>query len=253
MSVSKQQRQDDLAQLIYARGAIRTDELIELFDVSPMTLYRDLATLEAKRLVHRSRGEVSAVAHSISETPMSFRLMQEVSAKEAIARATALALVDYSTIFLDDSSTALGAVDYLDESQQKTYITNSLAMSRALSQRPVGKLISLGGVYNNQLDAFFGPTATSELRNLRPSAVVLGAAAVQNGAVYHPFAEVASFKALALSQAEFSVLVATASKFTRTSLHKMATVSDFDCVIIDDSTPDSVVAQLKEETHVIVA
>lgn len=253
MSVSKQQRQDDLAQLIYSRGVIRTDELIDLFDVSPMTLYRDLATLEAKRLVRRSRGEVSALANSISETPISFRLMQEVSAKAQIARAAAETLADYSTIFLDDSTTALAIVDHLDESVQKTYITNSLAMSRALSQRSGGKLISLGGIYNSQLDAFFGPTATAELTNLRPSAVVVGAASVQNLAVYHPYAEVASFKALAMSQAEFSVLVVTASKFTRTSLHKMADISDFDCVIVDDAVPEDIVAELREETHVIVA
>lgn len=253
VSVSKQQRQDDLAKLIYARGAVRTDELIELFDVSPMTLYRDLATLEARRLVRRSRGEVSALASSMSETPMSFRLMQDQAAKTSIAQAAVKALADYGTVFIDDSSTALHIVDHLDGAAQKTYITNSLAASRALSQRPLGKLISLGGNYNAQLDAFFGPSATSELANLRPSAVVLGAASVNNLAVYHPYADVASFKALAMAQADFSILVVTAVKFTRTSLHKMADISEFDCVITDAVTPDDVISRLKNETHVIVA
>ena len=156
VSVSKQQRQDELARLIYERGSIRTDELIELFDVSPMTLYRDLATLESKRLVRRSRGEVAAVTNSTSETPISFRLVQDVSAKAKIAKAAAEILADYSTIFLDDSTTALAIVDLLPDVQQKTYITNSLAVSRALSQSVQGKLISLGGTYNPQLDAFFG-------------------------------------------------------------------------------------------------
>ena len=253
VSVSKQQRQDDLAKLIYARGAIRTDELIELFDVSPMTLYRDLATLEARRLVRRSRGEVSAMASSMAETPMSFRLMQDRPAKGSIAQAAVAALADYATIFIDDSSTALRIVDHLDDAAQKTFITNSLAASRALSQHTLGKLICLGGVYNAQLDAFFGPAATSELANLRPSAVVIGAASVHNMAVYHPYADVASFKALAMAQAEFSVLVATAVKFTRASLHKMADISDFDCVITDAATPENIVARLREETDVIVA
>lgn len=253
MSGSKQQRQDDLAHLIYARGAVRTDELIELFDVSPMTLYRDLATLEERRLVRRSRGEVSALATSMSETPMSFRLMQNQTAKAAIARAAVTTLADYSTVFIDDSTSALATVEHLDDVDKKTYITNSLAASRALSQRPVGKLICLGGIYNTQLDAFFGPTATAELANLRPSAVVLGAASVHNLAIYHPYAEVASFKALAMAQAEFSVLVVTAVKFTRRSLHKMANISDFDCVITDSQTRGDVISKLKEETHVIVA
>lgn len=253
VSVSKQQRQDELARLIYERGSIRTDELIELFDVSPMTLYRDLATLESKRLVRRSRGEVAAVTNSTSETPISFRLVQDVSAKAKIAKAAAEILADYSTIFLDDSTTALAIVDLLPDVQQKTYITNSLALSRALSQSVQGKLISLGGTYNPQLDAFFGPTATKEITNLNPSAVVVGAASVQNLAVYHPYAEVGSFKSLAMSQAEFSVLVVAAPKFKRTSLHKMAEISDFDCVITDDGIDEETLAELRGETHVIVA
>lgn len=253
MTASKQERQDDLARLIYDRGVIRTDELIELFDVSPMTLYRDLATLEAKRLVRRSRGEVSAVTNSRSETPISFRLMQDVAAKAKIAKTAAEVLADYSTIFLDDSTTALTIVDELTDTQQKTFITNSLAMSRALAHKVTGKLISLGGIYNSQLDAFFGPTATKEITNLSPAAVVVGAASVRNLAVYHPYAEVGSFKALAMSRAEFSVLVVAASKFTRTSLHKMADLSDFDLVITDDSIPKDTLATIAQETHVITA
>lgn len=253
MGLSKQQRQDDLAQLIYSRGAIRTDELIELFDVSPMTLYRDLATLESKRLVRRSRGEVSALASSLSETPVSFRLLQESEAKDVVARAAAAELSEYSSIFFDDSTTALAIVEYLDDATQRTYITNSLAVARALSKRSLGKLIFLGGIYNPPLDAFFGPTTTAELENLRPAAVVLGAASVQNLAVYHPYAEVASFKALALSQAEYSLLVTTASKFARTSLHKMVDISEFDCVIVDDAVPAETVEGLRAETRVLVA
>lgn len=253
VAASKQERQDELARLIYERGAIRTDELIELFDVSPMTLYRDLATLESKRLVRRSRGEVSAVINSSSETPISFRLMQDTSAKAKIAKAAAQVLAGYSTIFLDDSTTALAIVDELTDTQQKTYITNSLAMSRSLSHKVKGKLISLGGTYMPQLDAFFGPTATREITNLSPAAVVVGAASVHNLAVYHPYAEVGSFKTLAMSRAEFSVLVVAAPKFARTSLHKVADISDFDCVITDDSVPAETLAQISRETHVITA
>lgn len=250
---SQQQRQDHIAELIFARGIARVDDLIELVDVSPMTLYRDLASLEARKVIHRSRGEVSAVATSMSETPVSFRSRQEVEAKEAVAREAARRLAPHYSIFCDDSTTVSTTIPYLEDTGQKTFITNSLSISREISAIDHAALITLGGRYRHQLDAFFGPMTNTALSGLSPNVGIFGTAAIKDNVLYHPYAEVAAFKAASIAKSEVSILLVTTSKFQRTSLYKMASVADFNLVIVDSGVPAPVIESMEQHTTVVVA
>lgn len=250
---NQQQRQDKLAELIFSRGVANIDELIQLVDVSPMTLYRDLAALESRRVIHRSRGEVSAVATSMSETTVGFRSRQEIDEKAAVGRLAAEHLASRYSIFFDDSTTVLSAIDNLTETAQKTFISNSLTTSRKLASVDHADLITIGGRYRHQLDSFFGPMAMRELETLTPSVTVVGTAAIKNNVLYHPYSEVAAFKNRAVQRAEYAILLATASKFTRTSLYKMAEVSYFDMVIVDWLVPQEIIDQMSTQTRVEVA
>ena len=250
---SQQQRQDRLAELIFSRGVVNVDELIEIVDVSPMTLYRDLASLEARRVIHRSRGEVSAVATSMSETTVGFRSRQEVEAKAVIGQVVAERLSSYYSIFLDDSTTALAAIDSLTDTAHKTFITNSLTTCRQLAGHEHADLIMIGGRYRHQLDAFFGPMAMAALDSLTPNVAVVGTAAIKDNVLYHPYSEVAAFKNKLVKRADKAILLATASKFTRTSLYRMADVSDFDTVIVDATVPREHIEDMSEHADVFVA
>lgn len=243
---SKAERQDRLATLIFARGSVRVDELQESAGVSPMTLYRDLADLEAKHVVQRSRGEVSAAASSLSETPFAFRLGQETEAKEAIARAAQDLVGRGDSVLVDDSTTAYGVLGTLLRRGSLTVVTNCAGAASLVTEHPGTELIMTGGRYVHALQAFYGPSAVASLAGIRADVAVLGAAAIQGGVVHHPYEDVADYKRAAAARARTSVLAVTASKFARTALYEVGPLTDFDLVITDLPPGDPQLAGARE-------
>ena len=235
---SKQDRQDKLATLIFGRGTVRVEELQEEMGVSAMTLYRDLAELEARRVVIRSRGEVSAAASSLSETSFAFRLGQESAAKKALADLASDLIGRGDSVLVDDSTTAHFILEEVIGKGPLTVVTNCLGPARLVMDNPEAELIMVGGRYLRQLQAFYGPSAVAALSGVRADVAILGAAAVQNGILYHPYEDVAAFKRYAASRAAMSVLALTASKFSRSALYEVSSLQDFDVIITDMSADE---------------
>lgn len=246
-------RQQHIAELVFSRGTMRVEELIEMIDVSPMTLYRDLAKLEQRRVIHRSRGEVSAAASSLSETSVRFRTAQETAEKKSLVTEARKFVNQADSVFIDDSTTACQLIDSLADGRPLTVMTNSLTVSRELVSEGIFDMIFIGGRYVHQLDAFFGPMACQAFDRVAPDLAIVGAAAIRDGAIFHPYEDVAVFKEAALAASRRKILLATASKFSRTAMHRIAGIDEFDAVITDATTDPADIAWMEELTTVIVA
>lgn len=234
MSVdSKQERQDRMATLIFSRGTMRVEELQAEIGVSAMTLYRDLAELEARHVITRGRGEVSAAATSLSETSFEFRLGQEVAAKQALAGPAAAVVQRGDSVFVDDSSTAWFAMEQMLAATETTIVTNCLGAVERAMETGETDVIMVGGRLAPRLQAFYGPSAVASLRRLQVDVALLGAAAVRGGRMFHPYEEVADFKREVIDRSGRSVLLVTASKFSRTALYEVAPLREVDLIVTD--------------------
>ncbi|MGA4506571.1 DeoR/GlpR family DNA-binding transcription regulator [Propionibacteriaceae bacterium G1746] len=230
---TKQERQDRLATLIFSRGTMRVEELQDEMGVSAMTLYRDLAELESRQVIIRARGEVSAAASSLSETSFVFRLGQEASSKHALVPLAAPLVERGDSVLVDDSTTAHFILESVLDKGSLTVVTNCTGQADLVVQHSDAELIMVGGRYRRALQAFYGPSAMAALGGLRVDVAFLGAAAIQDGMVYHPYEDVAAFKRFAATRATTSVLVVSASKFDRTALYEVGRLVDFDVIITD--------------------
>ena len=250
---SQEERQARIVELIIDHGSLRVDDLAESFGVSVMTLYRDLAALESRQMISRHRGTISLLVSSISETPFVFRLHQEAQAKEAVAREAARVASRYSSIFVDDSSTAYACLDYMEVPESKAFITNALPAASKIGAGDHQSLTILGGRYERTLDAFFGPATNRQVGELAFETAILGAASIKDGSIYHPFIDAALFKREVLARTEAPILAVTASKLSRVALHRLADLSEFAYMIIDDAVTDEELKHLQTLTNVIVA
>lgn len=240
--------------MVIRAGTTSVDALIGSFDVSPMTLYRDLAALESRHVLTRSRGEVTAIASSLSETPVEFRSEQEVEEKSRIGQVVAGLIDQYSSIFIDDSTTSAHVIPHLTSTHQKTFMTNSLGIAKQIAQDlPYKEIILVGGSYIPNLNAAFGSEAESQFATLAPQSAIIGAAAADTRTIFHPIAEAASFKRMLIPQVSTTILAMTASKLTRTALFKVADIADFTSVVVDSSAPEPIVEELKTQTQVFIA
>ena len=81
------ERHDAITELVLSAGTMRIEELAERFGVSTMTVHRDLDILEARGILRKSRGAVTAVATSLFESSPEYRDRENRSDKEALAQA----------------------------------------------------------------------------------------------------------------------------------------------------------------------
>lgn len=244
--LSKNERQQLLAEHVLNVGTVRIEDLLKLVDASSMTIYRDLSELENDRVIVRSRGEVTAVATSLSETSMKYRLTQEEEAKDMLACEFKEYITRGASIICDDSSTVFSILKQFTDVGGLTVITNNWTIIQLAGSVPDWELVTLGGRYDRHLDANYGPEGMKALQQMHADHAFISAAAITDGVVYHPYPEVAAYKALMLTSAARSHLAVTASKFERKALYRVADTAEFDSVVVTSDTPDDVVAQLRE-------
>lgn len=243
---TKAERQDRLATLIFTLGDAKVEELQRVTGTSSMTLYRDLADLEAQQVIIRSRGQVSAVATSLSETPFGFRLGQETAAKEKIAEAAARLIRRGDSVFVDDSTTAYAILTARLGRDPFTVVTNAAAPIRLLDEHPECELIMIGGRYRRHIGAFYGPGAVEDLSRVHVDVAIFGAAAIQDGVIRHPYEDIADFKRHLPSRATRSILAVTSPKFSRSALHRVGPLSELDVIVTDHPSDDDQLADAVE-------
>lgn len=227
-------------------GSVHVEELARTFEVSLMTVYRDVESLEAVGVLYRTRGQVAAAATSLNETTAQFRHTQNVEAKRAIAAVARKFLRPGHSVLVDDSSTAYRVLETTGALAPLTIVTNSQAVATAVAGRVGVELFLAGGQYRPVTDSYVGPTTTGVLGEVRADVCIMSATAVGDGVFYHPYEENVQVKRAMLAAARQRILVVDHTKFARHSLHTVAGVGEIDVLIVDAVTPEQDLAPFRD-------
>lgn len=236
--LSRQARLAAVAETVLDAGALPVRDLAHEFDVTVMTIYRDIADLEAAGVVHLQRGTVIAHASSVTETSNAFRSTLNLAEKQRLCAAAAALIRPGSTVMLDDSSTLQPIVPMLAELAPITVITNSQAVAALVHDHPQVRLFVTGGTYRRQLESYGGETTVAVLRSLAADLCLMSATAIERGVIYHPLEDNAAVKRAMLAAASRRVLLVDASKFRQHATHRVGSVADFDRVFVTGEIPD---------------
>src|ERR1700754_2006959 len=119
-------RQEAIAEHVLSRGSATAAELAERFQVSLMTIHRDLDELERQGVVRKYRGGVTAQPSGVFESNVGYRMKSMQAEKDAIA-AKAVELIEPGmAVMLDDSTTTLALARRLEGITPLTVVTNFL-------------------------------------------------------------------------------------------------------------------------------
>ena len=83
--ISSRERRDTIKEMLLAQDSVTVRDLAERFDVSAMTIHRDLDALEAIGVLRKVRGGATAQPTALYESSLGFRLAQMPDAKREIA------------------------------------------------------------------------------------------------------------------------------------------------------------------------
>lgn len=226
-------RRHAIADIVFRRGTVGMDDLVDAVGVSLMTLYRDIAALEEAGILTRQRGRVSALASGLHEAGAGFRFEMNAGAKAEMAAHISRQVAPGSSIVLDDSTSAAWVLRALTGVTPLTVVTNSLLVTREVSARSDTKLLLTGGEYQAWADALLGPSALAMLAGVRADYCILSASGLEDGVVYHPYQDVVEVKRAMLRAGRRKILMLDHSKFTRRALHAFAELDEFDTVLVD--------------------
>lgn len=216
-------RQLAIAKAVMAGDAATAEELAGLIGVSVMTIYRDVSILEDCGVLRRNRGRIVAVVNGLHAVDAIFRVEQGSEEKRIIARAGASLVAPGSSVLLDDSSAGVWLFRSLDRVDTLTIVTNSLLIA-------------------------------NQAMRIATDYCFLSAPGIVAMSCVHLYEEVAEVKRAMLRAGSESVLLADHAKFSRRGIFRFADVGEFDHVIVDSGTPESIVSELRMRSpDVIVA
>jgi DeoR/GlpR family transcriptional regulator of sugar metabolism len=229
-------------------GGVSVAELARAYDVSAITVHRDLEHLAAEGLVERVHGGARAIAESAAlarpaiATAWSQRVEQAAAAKDAIAERARELVVAGSTIFLDASSSVLCLARRLmdDPPNELTLVTSSPAIAYEMQAEPVHVVVTPGEL-DQHMRMIAGRWTVEFVSQLNFDLAFVSAAGLtlEEGltTARRPLADVVR---AARANAKRTVALIDASKFGRASLLTIMGARDPDLIITDAALPADV-------------
>lgn len=239
------ERQRLISEAVAAEGSVRIDQLAERFDISLMTVHRDLDQLQARGILRKSRGAATAASTSQVESSDLYRFPRQQAEKEAIARAALRHVEPGQVLFLDDSTTVLRVARMLGEKTPLTVITNVLTILNDLRDTEDVDLIALGGDYYSWCSAFMGRLTLESIGRMRADLFLMSTSAIVDGEGFHQSSQTVDVKRAMFESAAKRILLVDHTKFERRALHFVLPLSAFDLVIIDESAPAELIDDLR--------
>ena len=240
------QRIDLVREYVLAHYSVSPTELAQHFEVSVMTVHRDLAELEQQGVVRRFRGGVTAQPSAVFESNVAYRAKAMQAEKAAIA-AHARGLIEPGmAVLLDDSTTSLALARCMEGISPLIVVTNHLRALETLSQLRGIRLIALGGDYDAKYDSFVGMSCVAAVESLRVDIAFVSAYGVSGSHAYHQDQEIVAGKLAMLACAERKVLLVDHSKLGRKALHQVCPLSLFDLIVVDEGATASSLRELEE-------
>jgi DeoR/GlpR family transcriptional regulator of sugar metabolism len=226
-------------------GSESARNLAARFQVSVMTVHRDLDELESRGLVRKFHGGASVTRTGSYEVAAPIRRRLAVGQKQALATAAARGVRDGQAIMIDDSTTAAAMLDPLLRSGiSLRVITNYLPSLTSLagSTRLIAEAI--GGEYDHGHESYLGTGAVNAVRALRPDVVYVSTTTADAHGIYHQEERVVTLKLEMLNSARRRVLLMDETKLGSTSLHRVCGWDLIDELITTTDAPADLLTEI---------
>lgn len=233
-------RRDALIALLESRGQATVAELAEHFDVSALTIRRDLDYLESQQVLSRQHG-AAVLLNPLGRPSGSW----QIRSNRAIAREAARHVSDGDCIFINASSTALLVIDYIT-ALDVTIITNN-GKALLLDEAPNVTILLTGGEIRPPRPSMTGEIVLDYLRRVKATKCLLGATGVSASyGLTSATSPEPAVNALMIERSSERIVVADSSKIGLTSSFQFGSIDEVDLFITDAGASDEQVQELTD-------
>jgi DeoR/GlpR family transcriptional regulator of sugar metabolism len=236
-------------------GTVKVSDLVELLDVSDMTVRRDLVVLQRQGLLEKVHGGAMARAEpSTTEPGFEANSARRLAEKAAIANHAASLVQPGSAIAISAGTTTHAFARHLVDVPRLTVVTNSVWVADVLHRSGNDTMsVLLTGGLRTPSDALVGPLAIAALDSLHLDAVFMGVHGMDGRAGFStPNLLEAETNRVMVRSGRRLIILADSTKWGVVGLSSMAELSDASLVISDTGLSAQASAVLTEQADELV-
>lgn len=232
-------RHAEMLALIRERQEVLVEELSQAFDISTMTVRRDLQALEEAGKISRFHGGAAASFSPDAEGNSRVSLCRQM-----IARYAASLVQDGDTLLINGSNTALGLLNYAGSKHLSVFTNNGLAVGRRF---PDGVEVQIsGGLIRGAQHILTGDLAMRNLMDVRADKAFLGCTGISpDGEILCDIPSELGLNETMIEHADRYYILADHTKLGRTSAYASFHLEKKGCVITDEGAPEDIVKRLR--------
>lgn len=232
------ERRELIEDRVRSTGEVLFAELAEEFQVSEMTIRRDVDVLEDAGVLRKVIGGAIAAGKG-AEPPFETRVSRAADEKSHIARAVVEHLRPRETVVLDSGSTVLAvAREIKGKRLELTVITPSLLVAMELADDPGTTVLMTGGQVRSGELSLVGPDAHEVFSRYNCDTFVMGVAGVDSLKGVTDYHREEGWVKIAAARAVDRIIVAADhTKMGRVQLVQVAPL-DAVSILVTDALPD---------------
>ena len=238
---SVERRRAQILKMIREQESVKVDDLAELFQISAMSVRRDLQYLEDRNHITRFYG--GARANAEQPAPVNGCA---ANYRKLLSRYAASKVESGDTIFINSGTTMEVVAAILRSHKNLNVVTNSIKIAMELGSVPTLRVILLGGEINTQYGFTYGSDAQSQLAHYQADWALLtlnGISAEGGMTTYH--AEEATLNCMMINQAKHTLVAADHSKVGHAGFFRFGEVAEGLELVTDNKANRQVVAELE--------
>jgi DeoR/GlpR family transcriptional regulator of sugar metabolism len=245
--VTAQARREAIERRVTRDGEVDFATLTHEFDVSEMTIRRDIEALEEKGVLRRVRGGAIAFRQQPADSGLASRDI-EAAEKAHIADVAVTLLQPNETVLIDSGSTALAVAKALrGRDLGLTIVTPSILVAVELADDPGTTVILTGGRVKPGELSLVGEEAAAVLSLYNCDTYIMGAAGLDAAHGVTEYQRDSGFlKRAALPMARRTVVVADASKLGEVELLRVAALNAISAIVTDGPPDDPTLVAARE-------
>lgn len=249
------ERNNKILELLKKCESIKVKDLCSIFDVSEVTIRKDLKYLSSKGLVIKSHGMARLYKNLLLEPFYREKESKHLEEKDQIAKKASEYINDGDVLFFSTGTTISGICRYLSGKNNLTVITNDLITAHKLAGKENINLIVTGGVCRENSYSLVGHIVMNIISNFGAAKAFIGCSSFNcTRGVTTPLIEEGAIAKLMIEKSNQNFLLADSSKYGKEALFQTAELKDVDFIITDRGLPESEAKKIyDEDVNLIIA
>ncbi len=238
-------RHQKIYEMVRQHGSVNVTELTSMFNVSDMTIRRDLTVMDKQGLLRRVYGGAINCETKIDESLLSPQTVPELDRKIAIAHLARELVRENHTIYIGGGSTCHEFAKTLYDASNITVVTDSLQVVRELQPFRAIQVIVLGGMLQADGIHIGGPLALEIAEKISVDTSFFSGGGFTIDTIDNPTMIGVDVKRALLKNAARRVFLADSTKFNHKAFYELCPTSMVNVLITDSGLSP---AQLKPLT-----